>query len=70
MSPKNLAQDVDVPMVVQGGRGSSDLAPAPNVSQEQAQAQELADTPVKVQLRREVGQLREVVKYEEMSVHQ
>ena len=58
-------QNVDDPMVGQEG-GSSDLPPAP----ERAQAQELADTPVKAHLRREVGQLWEALKFEETNVHQ
>ena len=58
-------QSGDVPMIEEGARGSFDLAPAP----EQAQAQELADTPVKVQLRREVGQLWDAPQHEETNVH-
>ena len=56
---------VDDPMVGQGARGSDDLAFVSNGAPEaQPQTQELADTPVKAQLRREVGQLWEALKVE------
>ena len=51
------AQDVDVPMVGQGTLGSSDLA----LAQQSAQSHPLADTLVKVHLRREIGEYKEAL---------
>ena len=61
------AQEVDVPMVGQGVRGSSDLAPA---HQLEAQSHPLADTLVKVHLRKEVGEYREALIQSQTMVHQ
>ena len=49
------AQDVDVPMVGQETRGSTDLASA----QQAAESHPLADTSAKVHLRREIGEYKE-----------
>ena len=52
-------------MVGLEARGSTDLAPAP----QPVQAHPLADTPVKVHLRRELGEYKEALIQSQTQVH-